>query len=373
MILRYLIEKEFKQLLRNKFLPRLIIMFPLMIILVMPRVATFDIKEILIAVVDDDHSQLSNRLVNKIEASDYFTLVSVEPSYDEAYSLIESREADIILHIPYRFEEDMVSLRSPSVQVSANAVNGTKGNMGVQYLSSILTSFSAEARLEYGSSLLSRSPLGPSIEMSLLSRFNPLLDYKFFMIPALMVMLLTMICGFLPAFNIVIEKERGTIEQINVTPVSRATFIVAKLLPFWLVGLLVFSLTLVFAWLLYGLWPVGSLASIYLAVLLYALIVSGLGLSISTISESMQQAQMVMMCCMLVLVLLSGLFTPIAAMPYWAQCITKLNPMTYFIEIIRMSFLKGSTIEQMSHLYLSLFVFGVVVNSLAIFSYRKRG
>lgn len=145
------------------------------------------------------------------------------------------------------------------------------------------------------------------------------------MIPALMTMVLVMLCGFLPALNVVGEKETGTIEQINVTPVSRFTFTLSKLIPYWTIGFLVLNLCMGLAWLIYGITPVGSLLTIYLATLIFILVVSGLGLIISNHSATMQQAMFVMWFCMLVFILMSGLFTPISSMPTWAKCITYAN------------------------------------------------
>jgi ABC-2 type transport system permease protein len=184
-------------------------------------------------------------------------------------------------------------------------------------------------------------------------------------------MLLTIICGFLPTLNIVSEKEIGTIEQINVTPVNRFTFILAKLIPYWMIGLGIFSLCLGLAALIYGLIPAGNLFTIYFSVLLYILVVSGLGLIISNYSSTIQQAMFLVFFFLIILIMISGLFTPIASMPDWAQTFTRFNPLRYFIEIMRMAYLKGSNVLHLINQITALFVFALVLNTWAILSYRK--
>lgn len=352
MKIRYLIEKEFKQILRDSFLPRLILLFPCMIILVMPWAATMEVEDVRVAVVDNDRSQTSGRLVRRIEASPYFRLTSVPASYDKAIREVEHDRADLVLEIPRGFEKNQVTGQKTSVLVAANAVNGTRGALGSSYIQQIMMPGAPDASIRY--------------------LFNPFLDYKVFMIPALMTMILVMLCGFLPALNIVGEKEKGTIEQMNVTPVSRFDFTLAKLLPYWLIGFIALTLCMLLAWLVYGLTPAGNVLSIYGATVIFIFVVSGLGLTISNYSATMQQAMFVMWFCMLVFILMSGLFTPIGSMPDWAQYITCINPLRYFMEIMRMVYLKGSTFTDILPQLLILTGFAVVLYTWAILSYRKQ-
>lgn len=352
MILRYLIEKEFKQLKRNSFLPRLILLFPCMMILVMPWAATLEIENLRIAVIDNDHSPSSQRLVHRIEASRYFRPSAFPTTYSQGIEVIERDRADLILEIPRGFEKERVNGRPASALVAVNAVNGTKGALGSSYLTQILSPQHSTASVRY--------------------RFNPHLNYKVYMVPALMTMVLVMLCGFLPALNVVGEKETGTIEQINVTPMSRFVFTLGKLLPYWIIGFLVLNLCIVLAWLVYGLTPKGSLPTIYLATLIFVLVMSGLGLIISNYSATMQQAMFVMWFCMLIFILMSGLFTPVSSMPYWAQCITRANPLRYFMEIMRMVYLKGSGIREIMPQLTTLASFAAVLYCWAIYSYKKQ-
>lgn len=383
-MIKFLIEKEFKQLFRNSFLPRLILVFPCMIMILMPWAMNLEIRNVSLNIVDNDHSVTSRRLVDKISASTYFRLTALPDSYDEALKNVEAGDADIILEIPRDFEKDCTVGRSPHVLIAANAVNGTKGSLGGSYLSNIIQSYASEVVAlpvrgdtpgdvsGMANSQLSTPGSQPSTNYTTLNLFNPNLNYKLFMIPALMVMLLTLICGFLPALNIVSEKEVGTIEQINVTPVGKFTFILAKLFPYWLIGFVVLTICFILAWLLYGILPVGHFLVIYFFAILFVLSMSGLGLVISNHSATMQQAMFVMWFCMLILILMSGLFTPISSMPEWAQAITIFNPLKYLMQVMRMVYLKGSGFTDMLPQLGALLAFVLFFNVWAVRSYRKR-
>lgn len=275
---------------------------------------------------------------------------------------------DVILEIPRGFEKRCGNGESAHLLIAANAVNGTKGGLGSTYLSGIVRDYATEVMPTVSDGTLG----GISVQVNSLNLFNPNLNYKLFMIPALMVMLLTMLCGFLPALNIVGEKEVGTMEQINVTPVGKFTFILAKLLPYWLIGFIVLTICFVLAWLLYGILPVGHFTVIYTSAVLFVLAISGMGLVISNHSATMQQAMFVMWFCMLILILMSGLFTPISSMPGWAQAVTIFNPLKYLMEVMRMVYLKGSGFIDLLPQFGVLAIFVLFFNTWAVFSYRKQ-
>jgi len=373
-MLKFLIEKEFKQLLRNSFLPRLIIGYPCMVMIIMPWAANMEIKNISVNVVDNDHSVVSQRLIHKIDASSYFRLNNLSPTYNSALRDIESGDADVILEIPRHFEKKLENGEASHVLLAANAVNGSKGGLASSYMTATLADYNAQLHAENPSSGIvqeAASSVQPSVSVSGKNLYNPHLNYKLFMVPALMVMLVTVICGFLPALNIVSEKEVGTIEQMNVTPVGKFKFILAKLIPFWVVGFVVLTLSFGLAWLIYGILPVGSLGIIYLLSALFVLVMSGFGLVISNHSATMQQAMFVMFFFMIILLLMSGLFTPVMSMPQWAQIITILNPLKYFVDIMRMVYLKGSGLTDLSLQIGALLAFATLFNFWAVKSYRK--
>jgi len=369
-MLKYLLEKEFKHFFRNPILPKLIFVFPVMIMLVMPWVTTLDIKNINIIIVDSDHSGLSGDLIRDINVSGYFRVEDVTSDFETAMSGIEYGLADIILEIPANFEKDLMTTLTASVQISINTVNGTKASLGGSYLGQILQQFSFNLPRISGNSA-SGIDMKPRLEIVTQNRFNPYLDYKIFMIPALMVILLIVLCGILPALNIVGEKEKGTIEQINVTPIPKFLFILAKLIPYWLMGFIIINICMVVAYLVYGLAPAGNLLVIYLFAILFTLAISGFGLVISNYSSTMQQALFVTFFFVMIFQLMSGLLTPIRSMPEWAQWITIFNPPRYFIEAFRLLYLKGSTLSDLTTQFFALLGFVCFFSGWAVLSYRK--
>lgn len=352
MTLKYLIQKEFLQIRRNPFLPRLIFIFPVMIMCVMPWVMNMEIKNIVVDVVDHDHSVMSAQLVHRIEASNYFVFHGQKHGYQDALADVERSQADVIVEIPQHFERDTRRGEHPQLLVAANAVNGIKGSMGTQYMNSIISGNLAKSN-------------------SVLYLYNKYLNYKLFMIPSLLAILVMLLCGFLPALNIVGEKETGTIEAINVTPVSKTDFILAKLIPYWLIALVVMTVCLLLAWAVYGITSAGNIGLLYLLAMLLAFVFSGLGLVVSNYNNTMQQAVFVMWFMVVCLMLLSGLFTPVRSMPHWAYLTTYINPMHYFIDAVRTVFVRGGDFACIAHQVLALVVISVLMNVWAVVSYRK--
>lgn len=363
--LRFLLEKEFRQFVRNSFMPKMVVMFPLVVMLVMPLVTTMDIRHIGVAVVDRDHSEVSRRLTEKIAASDYFTLQRVTADYASALALLEDGQVDVILDIPDHFDRSLATATPRKVSIAANGVNAVKGSFGTQYLTQVVAHTLVELRSEQGLPAAADAVV-------VQNRYNPTLDYRWFMIPALMIMLIVMLCGFLPALNLVGEKETGTIEQINVTPVSRFAFTLAKLIPFWVIGFVVLTLAMVVSWAVYGLIPAGNVWAIYLAAALFILAMSGIGVIIANHSSTMQQAMFVMFFFVMIFVLMSGLITPVESMPGWAQTVTFFTPPRYFVDAMRSVYLKGTTIAELWMDYSVLGGFAVALNLWAALSYKKR-
>ena len=361
----YLLDKEWRQFLRNPFLPKMAVVFPLMVMLVIPWVTTMDVRHVNVAVVDGDRSPASRRLIQKIDASDYFTLQRISEHYDAALEALEAGDADVIVEIPDNFERSLAAGKPEKVDIAANGVNAVKGSLGMQYLMQTLTQTLSELRSEQG-----QPPAADPVVIE--NRYNPTLEYRFYMIPALMIMLLIMICGFLPALNLVGEKEKGTIEQINVTPVGRFTFTLAKLVPYWVIGLVLLAFAMLLAWVVYGLVPVGSFGAICLAAALFILTMSGIGVVIANNSDTMQQAMFVMFFFVMLFVLMSGLVTPVESMPGWAQWITRFLPPRYFVGIMRAVYLKGTTFAELWGDYAVLAVSASVFGLLAALTYRKR-
>lgn len=360
-----LVQKEFLQIRRNPFLPRLIIAFPILIMLLMPLIMTMDVRNVNVAVVDLDRSTVSRRIASHIEASEFLTLALTTSEYLLAIDALEQGEVDVIVQIPTDFERDMTVATPERISITANAVNATKGGMGMQYIVQTIAKTLTELRSE-------KNPAKLSELVTIENRYNPTLNYRHYMIPALMIMLFILICGFLPALSIVGEKESGTIEQINVTPISRFMFILSKLVPYWIIGLFVLTVAMLVARLVYGLAPVGSIGAIYFGALLFILTISGFSLTIANFSETMQQAMFVMFFFIMIFMLMSGLLTPVDSMPVWAQRFTLILPPRYFVEILRSVYLKGTTVTELWTTYAALGIFVIIFNTLAALTYKKQ-
>jgi ABC-2 type transport system permease protein len=283
---------------------------------------------------------------------------------------MESNETDLILEIPLNFERSLLQENTQKLFVAVNAINGTKAMVGSAYLGRIIAAFNQDIRAE----MLPPTKISsmPTIEIISSNWFNKYLNYPVFMVPGILVILVTMVGSYMCALNIVKEKEVGTIEQINVTPIRKHHFILGKLIPFWVIGMFVFTVGLfLVSRIVYGIVPAGSILVLYSFLAIYLLAVLGLGLIISTYSNNQQQAMSLAFFFMMIFILMGGLFTPIDSMPEWAKWIARFNPVTYFIEVMRMVVMKGSGFYDIRKQLLIVAGFAIFFNTWAIWNYRK--
>jgi ABC-2 type transport system permease protein len=369
--LRFLLQKEFRQVFRDPAILRLIFLMPAIQLLVLPWAADYEVKNIKLAIVDNDHSDYARQFISKVTASGYFQLDQYTTSYNEALKEIEKDNADIIIQIPSHFEKDLVKEGKAPLFMAVNAINGVTAVLGASYLQAIVQDFNNDVREDWIQ--MPRFSPQTTIEITSSNWFNPFMEYKYFMVPGILVLLVTMVGSFLTALNIVKEKEVGTIEQINVTPVKKYHFILGKLIPFWVLGLVILTIGLLISFVFYGITPAGSFLTIYAFAAVYLLAVLGLGLLISTYCSTQQQAMLISFFLMMIFILLGGLYTPIESMPVWAQWITKFNPVSYFITVMRDVVLKGSNLGDIAPSIGIIFLFAIVLNSWAVVNYRKRG
>lgn len=377
---KYLLEKEFKQFFRDPGLPRMALMFPVLMMLVFPFAVSMEIRNINLAVVDSDRSEESSRLLERCTSSGYFRLVAFCGSPEEAMRLMDENKADAIITIAFDFSREIGNGSGFPVGIKVNTVNGTCGSIASQYLQNCIMMYLQDRNSrEAGSSVQSAASApaaqsvssGPAIDVSEKYYFNTYLDYKLFMIPALIVIGITMITAFLPSLNIVSEKETGTIEQMNVTPVSKSAFIICKMIPYWAIAFFVLTACLLIAWAVFGYVCRGNVLWLYLYTTLDIIVMAGLGLLISNYSSNAQQAMFVIWFFAVIFMLMSGIFTPIASMPGWAQAITYLNPMRYYADAMRSVFLKGSSPLDIWYDAAGLASIGAAMVCWAIASYRK--
>ncbi|MGC1243275.1 MAG: ABC transporter permease [Chryseosolibacter sp.] len=365
----FLLAKEFRQIFRNKIILAIILIVPMVQLMILPLTANYEVKNINLSIVNYDNSTYAQKLITSITASGYFQLTGLEHRFSDALEAVESNRADLLLEIPHDFERNLVRENRQTLFVAVNAINGVKAGLGAAYLNTIIRDYNRDLMLSVlPAQSTSQSPV---IDVVSSNWYNPYMDYRLFMVPGILAFLVTMIGGYMSALNIVKEKETGTIEQINVTPIRKHHFIIGKLIPFWILGMVVFTLGLLLAWAVYGVVPAGSLAVLYLFLSLFLLAVLGLGLLISTYTETQQQAMFISFFFVMIFILMSGLFTSLDSMPFWAKIISRLNPITYFIEVMRMVVLKGSGLRHILPHIGVISLFAIVLNTWAIMNYKK--
>lgn len=366
-VLRFLLEKEFLQIFRDKSIVAMIFVLPILQLGILPIAMNFEVNQINLAIIDNDKSPLSYKLINKVGSSGYFNIVAAEPSYKQAFEHIKTGEADIILEIPNAFEKNLVREKVQKINLSVDAINGTKSTLGTAYLTSVLSDFNQSIQLVQNID----SGQQKIIEVTSSNWFNPHANYYWYIVPGILAFLLTVFAGSISTLNIVKEKEIGTIEQINVTPVKKWQFLLGKLVPFWVIGIIMLTIGLLVAVIFYGIKPVGSIPLLYVLSGLYLVALLGFGLFVSTISNNQLQAMFISFFFIMIFVLMSGLFTSVESMPDWARHISDALPITYFMKGIRMIVLKGSSFNDLQYIFAVLTGFAVLLNGLAFWNYRK--
>ena len=367
--LLYIIRKEFIQIFRDKTILPVIIVMPFVQLVILVYAATFDMKKIDMVIVDEDLSSFSRQLTSKFNGSPFFDLKGYTFSMKEAQDLLTSDEADIILRIPVHFERNLISGQKTSVQLLINAINATAGGLTNAYSRYVIQDFNQQIVTE-NVNYISMQP-AKTIKVDYSYWYNPELNYQIYMLPGILVILVTIVGSFLAALNIVREKEMGTIEQLNVTPIHKYQFITGKLIPFWIIALGELAFGLILGKILFDIPFVGSLFLLFGFASVYLLVALGIGLLISTLANTQQQVMFIMFFFLLTFILMSGIFTPVESMPEWARKVNIINPFAYFMRVIRMVILKGSTFRDISHEFYSLLVYASIMLGLAVWRYRK--
>jgi len=369
--LYFLLEKEFRQIMRNKSIVRMLLIAPVIQLILLPLAADYSVKNISIAVVDNDHSTASQRLINKITSSGYFRLTGYTGSYNAALGMVEQEKADLVLQIPAHFERDLVRENSQKLYIAINAIEGTKANLGGAYLNSIITDFNDEIRVDWHTTGTLTASEAPQISVASSNWYNPYMNFHLYIVPAILVTLVTAMASMQTAFNIVQEKESGTIEQINVTPIKKHIFILGKMIPFLVLGIILFTLGLLVGWIFYGVVPAGNLLVLYASLIVYLFAMLGLGLLLATYSATQQQSMSLAFFFINIFNIMSGVFTAVDSMPGWAQAIVSTFPPSHFIKIMRMVVLKGSGFSDILWPLTAMALIGLFLNTWAVLNYRK--
>jgi ABC-2 type transport system permease protein len=368
--LLYILQKEFTQVFRDKKMLMIIVMVPVVQMLILVYAANFDIKNVDLVVVDQDQSQTSRELITKFSGSPFFRYNGSTFNDEEAEALLKKDKADMILKIPVKFEEMLISENKASLQLILNAINGTAAEISSGYAQSVIMGFNRDIIAD----TYNMAEVKSAGTINTLSRYwyNDLLDYKHYMAPGILVILVTIIGMFLSGMNLVKEKEIGTTEQLNVTPIKKYQLIAGKLIPFWVIALFDLAFGLLIARIFFNLPVQGNLLVLFTYAGVYLIGILGAGLLISTFADTQQQVLFIGFFFMMIFVLMGGIFTPIQSMPYWAQLIDKVNPVCYFMEVTRLVLLKGSGFADITNQLLFSTGFGFFMLLFSILMYRKR-
>ena len=366
----YIIQKEFKQIFRNKGMLPIIFILPILQLVILSNAATYEVKNIKFAYIDFDHTSTSRALIEEFNASTYFDVLTDFPSNEKASSAMLAGEVDVVLEIPNHFERNLIKEKTSDLSITINAIDGAAAGVESGYVNQIVQGFNKDVKMSImNTSQTATQPV--TIESIPSFWYNTTLNYKTFMVPGILVLLVTMITLFLSGMNIVREKEIGTLEQINVTPIRKSQFLIGKLFPFWIIGMGLLTIGLILAKVIFNIPMLGSLALLYLFTSIYLLVILGMGLLISNFTNTQQQAMFIAWFFTVIFILMSGLFTPIESMPKWAQLITEFNPIKYFVEIVRMVLLKGSGFMDILPQLWKTLLYAIIMNGLAVWSYKK--
>lgn len=365
----YLIRKEFIQIFRNKFISKAIFGVPIIQMLILVPALTLEIKNISLTIMDNDMTHESRGLISKLEGSSFFNITNSTFSVKEADNLLHRNKSNVVLNIPEGFGKDLINGNPGRILATIDAINASTAQISWAYLNGVIRDYNLDLISENIS--ISKAAMPPRIIVTNRYWYNETLNYKYYMLPGILAILVTAIGFLLAGLNMVREKEIGTIEQINVTPVRKYQFIIAKMVPFLIIGLVDLALGLIIGKLAFNIPFEGSIFLLFSAGTIFLIAVLGLALFISTFSGTQQQYMFVAFFCMIIFILMSGIFTPYESMPMWAQDFNMINPVAYLMRINRMVMLKGSAISDVSRELISLIVLAICFTALAVRRYKK--
>jgi len=366
-IIFIILKKEFLQIFRNKAMIPLIFFLPVIQLLILSNAATYEIKNIRFNVVDFDHSQFSRELISKFTASNYFVLNDVSFSVEKSEESFKKNISKLIIHVPKDFEKNYRTSGLAEIQLDINAEDGAAAGIINIYAANIIRDFNADKASE---SYVKPEAI-PFININYSNWYNPELNYKTYMVPGILVVLVTMIGAFLSGMNVVKEKEIGTIEQLNVSPIKKYQFITGKLMPFWFIGIGELAFGLLLGRIVFNIPILGSPLVIFMLASVYLFVVLGMGLLISTLTDTQQQAMFIAWFILVLFILMGGVFTPVESMPAWAQTIAYFNPIAQFNRAMRMIMLKGSGFKDVLPTLYFFLVYASIMMSLAVWRYKK--
>jgi ABC-2 type transport system permease protein len=367
----YLVQKEFRQVFRDRAMLGILFVAPFIQLVLLGNAITTEVRHVTAIVCDEDNSPMSRDFIASLQIGEHFDVIGVETKQQALPEALNRGEAKMAVIIPKHLQRDALLGKRPSVQLLLDGLDGNTAGVAMSYVARIAA--------RYQLRLLSEQPglarhFRDNIFIEGESRFlyNPDLTSKSYVVPGIVALLLLIITVFLTSMGIVREKEIGTLEQLMVTPLRPFELILGKVIPFTLLGLVEISIAMGLVYVVFGIGIKGSVLLLFAEAGLFILTTLGVGIFISTISDTQQQALFVGWFFMIFAILLSGFFVPVANMPDSIQWLTWLNPLRYFLVILREIYLKGTPLQHLLTETLAMLVFGMTVFSAAVWRYRKR-
>ncbi len=367
----YLVQKEFRQIFRDFSMVRILFVVPLIQIFILGNAITTDVKNIKVVIQDQDRSQYSREFISKFVHSKYFKIAGFEEDYSKLSSYLDSGKANLAIVIPVHFQRDIVLQKKPDIQLLVDGVDGNSAGVSLGYITDIVQQYQ-ERLIEYSPDLSLQVKTIRRVEMEPRFWFNPNLESKLYIVPGIIALILLIITLFLTSMGIVREKEIGTLEQLMVTPIRSYQLVIGKIIPFSILGILEIMISMGFVYLIFGIGVKGSLLLLLFESSIFIISTLGLGIFISTISDTQQQALFIAWFFMIFAILLSGFFIPIANMPPLIQHITHLNPLRYYIVILREIYLKGTSFKDLIPETLAMVTFSTCLFLAAVIRFRKK-
>jgi ABC-2 type transport system permease protein len=366
----YLIGKEFRQVFRDRAMLRIIFVAPIIQLLILSFAITTEVKHVKLLLVDLDNSMVSREIIDAFWHTEQFDVVGRTSDLHQIRERMRGWQAQMALVIPPNFSGDLHRHLNPQIGVVADGVDGNTAGVALSYARNIL--------MDFGSDYLRQPQNRPSVTGPSLAAmeermwFNPDLSSQQFVVPAIVVVLLTVLPMMLSGLSLVKEKEIGTLEQLLVTPLKKHQLLAGKLIPFLILSYIELAIVMTVAVVVFKIPMNGSYVLLAALALLYLFSTMGLGIFISTVTSSQQQAMFVSWFFMVFMIMMSGFFIPIENMPSILQKLTHLNPMRYFMSIVRDIFQKGSSLPYLWTDVVPLLIFGVLIFSFSVAKFQKR-
>jgi len=366
------VQKEFRQILRDPAMLRIVFVAPLIQLLVLSFAVTTDVRNVRLTVLDEDRTLESRRLIETFFQNDVFVPAAPVSARSELEHQLERGKADAGVCIPSGYARDIAAHRTATIGVVVDGENSSTAGRALGYLEGIIRQEGGRIFEEWRQARPELDRMEHRIEAVTRFFYNPQLESRYYMVPGILVILLTLISGMLTGMAIVREKEIGTLEQLLVTPLTPAQIIIGKVIPFAVLALVELCFAVSIAVFVLGVPFAGSVPLLFLCTLAFILVALAGGVLASTVSQTQQQAMLTVWFFMLFGIMTSGFFYPIENMPRVVYLMTYANPLRYYMAMIRGVFLKGVTLQDVLPNLLPLLAMGVCAFALAALRFRKR-